>query len=415
MWISSRRRLLPSCRCRKGGGSRSAPSGRAVAACGSSRAAEESWWVDLPAGPRRVRSLPRRRTGGVEILLTDPEGSPVDGVAVHLLRPEAMLQNAPPPGYPARPRRDSWSRERSERGRVAWAGLPDRETLSVLVQPGGELMETTLRGLPSELPATVHLATRCPRLSAGWWTKRGGPWRECGSVSRAGWPRTGSSPAPGGRAGPTGGGSSPGVRPAPAVLVLAPPAAGPSPHGQVKLRAGANDLRPPTTLAPGVALTVRLVGDDALAGGRRDGPVRPPRRSPERRRRPGAPGGVAVGTTRSTGNADRHLEGERAATRPSRRLSSSPCRGAFTIEGGSSAATGKPLAGAWLKIVEGSHSLHPTVEESGRFLLRSVPRREGAPRGGARGSVGESVGRSCPVRRGSGGTWAISSSAAVSR
>ncbi|OQC41410.1 MAG: hypothetical protein BWX64_00912 [Acidobacteria bacterium ADurb.Bin051] len=358
-------------------------------------AAEGSWWVDLPAGRTRAE-LAATRTGGVEILLTDPEESPVDGVAVHLLRPEAMLQMLHRLGSGATAPR-LWSRERSERGRVRWAGLPDRETLSVLVQPGGELMETTLRGLPSELPATVHLAPGARafgrvvdeerRPLAG---VRIGleSWLADGFISRAG----GESRADGRW-------ELAGRPPGPAVLVLRADGRALTTR-QVKLRAGANDLGT-DTLAPGVALTVRLVGDDALpvAGGT----VRYGRLVEARS---GADGlarleGLPLAPLDLRGTADRHLEGRARVNPPFPPVVELTLPRAFTSEGRIVGGDRQPLAGAWLKIVEGSHSLHPTVEESGRFLLDLSPGAKVHLEAGAPGAVSERW----PVVPGAAGEW----------
>jgi len=169
---------------------------------------------------------------------------------------------------------------------------------------------------------------------------------------------------------------------------------------QVKLRAGANDLGT-DTLAPGVALTVRLVGDDALpvAGGT----VRYGRLVEARS---GADGlarleGLPLAPLDLRGTADRHLEGRARVNPPFPPVVELTLPRAFTSEGRIVGGDRQPLAGAWLKIVEGSHSLHPTVEESGRFLLDLSPGAKVHLEAGAPGAVSERW----PVVPGAAGEW----------
>nr|HPK66805.1 carboxypeptidase-like regulatory domain-containing protein [Thermoanaerobaculia bacterium] len=302
-------------------------------------AAEGSWWVDLPAGRTRTE-LVAMRTGGVEILLTDPEGSPVDGVTVYLARRSDSGASAP----------RLWSRERSERGRVRWAGLPDRETLSVLVRPGGELMETILRGLPSELPATVRLAPGA-RAFGRVVDEEGRPLAGV-RIALESWLADGLLSRDRGESGADGRWELAGRPPGPAALVLRADGRVLTTR-QVELRAGANDLGT-DTLAPGVALTVRLVGDDALpvAGGT----VRSGRLVEARS---GADGlarleGLPLAPLEITAAAERHLEAKRRVNPPFPPEIELTLPRAFTIEGRIVGGDRQPLAGAWLKIAEGS-------------------------------------------------------------
>ena len=146
---------------------------------------------------------------------------------------------------------------------------------------------------------------------------------------------------------------------------------------------------------------MRLVGDDALpvAGGT----VRYGRLVEARS---GADGlarleGLPLAPLDLRGTADRHLEGRARGNPPFPPVVELTLPRAFTIEGRIVGGDRQPLAGAWLKIVEGSHSLHPTVEESGRFLLDLSPGAKVHLEAGAPGAVSERW----PVVPGAAGEW----------
>ncbi|MCL4837245.1 MAG: carboxypeptidase regulatory-like domain-containing protein [Thermoanaerobaculia bacterium] len=348
--------------------------------------AEGSWWVDLPAGRARAE-LSSARAGGVEILLTDPEGRPVDGATVNLFRSSASGATAP----------RFWSRERSERGRVRWAGVPDRETLFVWVRPRGELAETTVSGLPSELPQAIRLAPGA-RAVGRVVDEEGRPLPGV-RIRLESWVADGFAASSAAESGSDGRWEVTGLPPGRAALVLRADGRV-SDARQVELRAGANDLGS-ATLARGVTLAVRLVGGDGLpvAGGTvRSGRLVEARSGADGRARLE---GLPLAPLDLRGTADRHLEGRARVNPPFPPEVELVLPRAFTVEGRIVDVAGVPLAGAWLKLSERARLCDLTVEESGRFLSDLRPGAAAHLEAGAPGAVSERW----PIAAGEAGEW----------
>ncbi|MCZ7652200.1 MAG: carboxypeptidase-like regulatory domain-containing protein [Thermoanaerobaculia bacterium] len=282
--------------------------------------AEGSWWVDLHAGRARVE-LAAARASGLALLLTDPEGQPVEGAKVDLFRFSATGASAT----------SFWAGDRSERGRVRWTGLPDREALFVRVSPGGELAPATATGLPSELPATLRLAPGA-RVVGRVVDEEGRPLPGA-RVSLETWLAEGYGSRSSATTGEDGRWKISGLLPGRAALVLRADGRADDAR-QVELRAGGNDLGT-DVLARGAALVVRLVGDDGLpvAGGR-SGPAASPRRGAVPTVAP-AWRGCRWRRSICGGRRSAISRGGRASTRPSRRRSSSCSRGLSPSRGGS--------------------------------------------------------------------------------
>lgn len=348
--------------------------------------AEGSWWVDLPAGRARAE-LSSARARGVEILLTDPEGRPVEGATVNLFRTSAAGASAP----------RFWSRERSERGRVRWAGVPDRETLFVWVRPRGDLAETTVSGLPSELPEAIRLA---PGARAGGRVvdEEGRPLPGV-RIRLETWVADGFGASAAAESGGDGRWEVTGLPPGRAALVLRADGRVPDVR-QVELVAGRNDLGT-DVLLPSAALGVRLMADDGrpVAGGTvRHGRLVEARSGPDGRARLE---GLPLAPLDLRGTAERHLEGRARVNPPFPPEVELVLPRAFTVEGRIVGLDRQPLAGAWLKLSERGGFCDLTVEESGRFLSDLRPGAAAHLEAGAPGAVSERW----PIAAGEAGEW----------